>query len=220
MANTPPNVTDEAAGREKELPGEVPVALPQAQETVAESSREPELSSIAMKGIAVFSGVALGQAQILSEGDLEIPRFPIDGSQTRAESTRLRAAVTTVAKELEELSETLAQNEDTPPEAIAFIDLHRQIVADESLVTDTQAIIRERLVNAEWALSLRMEELRKAFDAIDNEYLAERGDDVALVVERIQRVLSGRRRPADTVRLTMSDEKSSSLPMTSIPPIF
>ena len=57
MANTPPNVTDEAAGREKELPGEVPVALPQAQETVAESSREPELSSIAMKGIAVFSGV-------------------------------------------------------------------------------------------------------------------------------------------------------------------
>ena len=207
MANTPPNVTDEAAGREKELPGEVPVALPQAQETVAESSREPELSSIAMKGIAVFSGVALGQAQILSEGDLEIPRFPIDGSQTRAESTRLRAAVTTVAKELEELSETLAQNEDTPPEAIAFSDLHRQILADESLVTDTQAIIRERLVNAEWALSLRMEELRKAFDAIDNEYLAERGDDVALVVERIQRVLSGRRRPADTVRLTMSDEK-------------
>ena len=51
MANTPPNVTDEAAGREKELPGEVPVALPQAQETVAESSREPELSSIAMKGM-------------------------------------------------------------------------------------------------------------------------------------------------------------------------
>ena len=48
MANTPPNVTDEAAGREKELPGEVPAALPQAQETVAESSREPELSSIAM----------------------------------------------------------------------------------------------------------------------------------------------------------------------------
>ena len=52
-----------------------------------------------------------------------------------------------------------------------------------------------------------MEELRRTFEAIDNDYLAERIDDISQVVERVQRVLSGRRRPADTVKLPTSEDK-------------
>ena len=172
----------------------------------ADSPREEE-ESVTLSGIAVFPGVALGQAQILSEGDLDIPHFSIEKTQTRSENLRLRAAVNTVDKELADVEESLSQNEDTPPEAFAFINLQRQILADESLINDTLAILKERLVNAEWALSLRMEELRRTFEAIDNDYLAERIDDISQVVERVQRVLSGRRRPADTVKLPASEDK-------------
>ena len=71
--------------------------------------------------------------------------------------------------------------------------------------SETQDIIRERLINAEWALSLKLEDIRRSFEEIDDDYLADRIDDIAQVIERVQRVLSGRRRPADTVSRMMSE---------------
>lgn len=171
------------------------------------SNSDDNDAPVTFSGIPVFPGVALGQAQILSEGDLEIPHFTIEKGQTRSEALRLRAAINSVDKELSEVAESLSQNPETPPEALSFINLHRQILADESLITDTLAIVKEKLINAEWALSLRMEELRRTFEAIDNDYLAERIEDISQVVERVQRVLSGRRRPADTVKLPLNEDK-------------
>ena len=159
--------------------------------------------SCQLSGQTVFGGAALGHAQLLSEGELEIPHFTIDKTQTRAEFTRLRAAINTVAREFEDLLKTTTEND--VPEAQAFIELHCQILKDESLIAETQDIIRDRLINAEWALSLRLEELRRSFEEIDDDYLAERVEDIAQVVERVQRVLTGRRRPADTVSQMMSD---------------
>lgn len=169
----------------------------------AESAEEPE-ESFELTGTTVCSGVAFGYAQQLGEGELEVPHFMIESSQTRSEFTRLRAAINTVAKELNELLEA-STNGDAPPEAVAFIELHCQILKDESLITDTQDIIRERLINAEWALSIKLEDLRRAFEELDDEYLAERVEDIAQVVERVQRVLTGRRRPADTVTQVMRE---------------
>lgn len=154
-------------------------------------------------GQTVFGGAALGHAQLLSEGELEIPHFTIDKAQTRAEFTRLRGAINTVIREFEELLKATTEND--VPEAQAFVELHCQILKDESLIAETQDIIRDRLINAEWALSLRLEELRRSFEEIDDDYLTQRVDDIAQVLERVQRVLTGRRRPADTVSQVMSD---------------
>ena len=68
----------------------------------ADSPREEE-ESVTLSGIAVFPGVALGQAQILSEGDLDIPHFSIEKTQTRSENLRLRAAVNTNEKRNHEI---------------------------------------------------------------------------------------------------------------------
>ncbi len=182
-------------------------SAPSAQSEAAEKDEEedaPEESSYTLSGTTVCGGVAFGYAQQLGEGELEVPHFSIEKSQTRAEFTRLRAAINTVARELGELLETSA-NSDAPPEAVAFIEMHCQILKDESLISDTQDIIRERLINAEWALSLKLEDLRRAFEELDDAYLAERVEDIAQVVERVQRVLTGRRRPADTVSQMMRE---------------
>lgn len=85
------------------------------------------------------------------------------------------------------------------------MELHRQLLNDDSIISETQDIIRERLINAEWALSLKLEDIRRSFEEIDDDYLADRIDDIAQVIERVQRVLSGRRRPADTVSRMMSE---------------
>ena len=50
---------------------EKPKAPDTGAPTASDSPREEE-ESVTLSGIAVFPGVALGQAQILSEGDLDI----------------------------------------------------------------------------------------------------------------------------------------------------
>ncbi len=172
-----------------------------AADACENTSTEP--CTISLHGQTVFGGAALGHAQLLSEGELEIPHFTIEKAQTRSEFTRLRAAINTVTREFEELLKTTDEND--VPEARAFIELHCQILKDDSLISETQDIIRDRLINAEWALSLRLEELRRSFEEIDDEYLAQRVEDIAQVIERVQRILTGRRRPADTVSQVMSE---------------
>lgn len=180
---------------------DVPQQPSDVQDDIVEENEPNE--SFTLTGTTVFAGAALGRAQLLSEGELEIPHFTIEKSQTRAEFTRLRAAINTVAKEFDDLLKATTEND--VPEAQAFIDLHYQILKDETLISETQDIIRDRLINAEWALSLRLEEIRRSFEEIDDDYLAQRAEDFAQVIERVQRVLTGRRRPADTVGQMMSD---------------
>ena len=189
-----------AGGDEAALPGQQSAQNRKPEQQAPSEAGE----SLMLTGTTVCSGVSFGCAQLLGEGELEVPHFTIDRSQTRAEFTRLRGAINTVARELGELLESSA-NSDAPPEAVAFIELHCQILRDESLITDTQDIIRERLINAEWALSLKLEDLRRAFEEIDDEYLSERVEDIAQVVERVQRVLTGRRRPTDSVSRVMRE---------------
>ena len=45
--------------------------------------------------------------------------------------------------------------------------------------------------------------MRKTFSEIDDEYLAERIDDISDVFDRIQRVLTGRRQLSDDVELSI-----------------
>lgn len=144
-----------------------------------------------LKGLPVFPGMACGTALFFSSSDLEIPQFQIEASGVRGEVQRLRMAAQTVGKELAELSDEL--EDETLGEAAAFLDVHRMIISDPTLISETAAIIRESLVNAEWALSLRLENIRREFDQIEDDYLRERVDDIAWVFQRIQRVLAGRR---------------------------
>lgn len=157
-----------------------------AVETPAPAEEAPRL-----KGLRVCPGVARGIGLQLSSSDLEIPQFPIDQSDVRGETQRLRMAASSVDKQLLALSETL--EDDAPAEAAAFLDVYRMILKDPTLITETARLIREKLVNAEWALSLRLEQIRRDFEQISDAYLRNRFEDITDVFQRIQRVLAGRR---------------------------
>lgn len=160
-------------------------------------------SSPQLSGIAVYPGVAFGVCQQFSAGDLEVPQFSIEKPQTRGEIQRLRAAITTVDKQLGALLSS--EDEDMPSEAAAFVDVHRTILRDPTLIEDTIDIIREKLVNAEWALSLRLERTRREFDAIEDDYIRERIKDITHVFSRVQRVLTGRRSQASLLQAEAMD---------------
>jgi phosphotransferase system enzyme I (PtsI) len=98
-----------------------------------------------------------------------------------------------VRAELEQLRSNVAH--DAPPEVKAFLDLHRMIL-DDSLLCDTpRDLIRSRLINAEWALTIQLEEVCRQFDALDDDYFRSRSQDVRQVVDRVLRHLAGARPP-------------------------
>ena len=165
-------------------------SLPQ-QETNKERDLLNNEQPHELEGLCVFPGVACGIAFFFSSSDLEISQFQIEASAVRGELQRLRMAAATVSKDLAGLSSEL--EDETLNEAASFLDVHRSIIEDPTLISETGSIIREKLVNAEWALSLRLEQIRRDFEQIEDDYLRERIEDIAWVFQRIQRVLAGRR---------------------------
>lgn len=161
-----------------------------ANETVASSV---EHESQTFSGLTVYKGKACGTAICMSSSDLEIPQFQIEECDADYECRRLLQAIQTVEKHLTAMEQDLASDETAPLEASTFLDVYRTILQDPVIKEETQGIIRTQLVNAEWALSLRLEQSRREFEAIDNDYLRERIEDVAYVVTRIQRTLTGQR---------------------------
>ena len=158
-----------------------------------------------LTGISVYPGTAFGLCQIFTSGDMEVPQFSIEKSATRGEIQRLRAAINTVDKQLAGLADSF--EDDMPPEAEAFVEVHRTILRDRVLIEDTIDIIKEKLINAEWALSIRLEKTRREFEAIDDDYIRERVNDFAYVILRVQRVLTGRRSEASLLNAEGIDEK-------------
>lgn len=192
---------------------EIKAATTQTLEASAVNSRKID-SSVELQiggaeenlltGLKVYPGAAWGLTLQLTSSDLEIHQFAIDKSAVRGEIQRLRMATASANKQLEQLAETL--DEDAPAEASAFLDVYQTILQDPSLITETADIIREKLVNAEWALSLRLEQIRRDFEQIDDDYLRNRLEDISGVFQRIQRVLAGRRSAASLLKAEEFDD--------------
>jgi phosphotransferase system enzyme I (PtsI) len=140
-----------------------------------------------LAGIGVASGIAFGRAHLLAPSELEVRQVTIERRDVVHEIARLTRAFTAVRDELDELQSGIAPN--APTEVRAFLDLHRLILDDALLAEAPRDLIRTRLMNAEWALTLQLEEVCRQFEAIDDEYLRERSADVRQVVERVLNAL-------------------------------
>ena len=154
--------------------------------------------SFVLHGIGVSSGVAIGRAQLVSHATLEVAHYAIRPEQVAAEIERLTLALRAVQKELKALHGAMTSG-DAPAEFGAFLDVHWMILTDPTLAEAPKRMIAEQHCNAEWALTQQMNVLVEQFDSIEDAYLRERKADVVQVVERVLKVLLGKRsgvRPA------------------------
>jgi len=141
-----------------------------------------------LAGIGVARGIAFGRAHLLAPSELEVRQTTIERRDVVHEIARLTRAFAAVRDELDELKSGIAP--DAPTEVRAFLDLHRLILDDALLAEAPRDLIRTRLMNAEWALTIQLEEVCRQFEAIDDEYLRERSTDVRQVVERVLNALA------------------------------
>ena len=149
-----------------------------------------ELSaSFTLHGSGVSAGIAIGYAHLVSSARMEVAHYEIEHSAVEAEVHRFDQAVRQVRGELIQLQAGISPG--APPEIGAFLNVHRLILDDAHLTQVPRDLIRARHCNAEWALIQQMEALVAQFDAIEDPYLRERGNDIMQVVERVLKALTG-----------------------------
>jgi phosphotransferase system enzyme I (PtsI) len=159
----------------------------------ADKNRSGRAAGCVFNGIGASPGIAIGRAFLLDRGKLKPRQEKISSDQVEAEIARFHEAVEGARKELEEIKEKTLQRSDR--EGVGqkhdyLFDVHLLMLGDKMLVDDTVTLIKEKKINAEWALSLNSEKIIEFFRQMQDAYLRERQSDVAHVSERILRHLT------------------------------
>ena len=145
------------------------------------------MASLAIHGIGVSRGYAIGRVYRLQRAQAEIVEYSIAPERLEAEIERLRAALELARAELQAVRDRIPSN--SPPDIAAFIDTHLLMLNDSLLAKAPLEIIRSQRCNAEWALKIQCDRIVQVFEEMDDDYLRTRKDDVNHVVARIQHIL-------------------------------
>ena len=145
--------------------------------------------TLALHGLGVSSGYAIGLAQVFSHDRIEAPHYQLRKADLPAEVARFDAAVAAVRLALIDLGQHIP--EGAPSELQAFLDLHRLILDDSLLCEAPKQLILEMGCNAEWALAQQSSHLIAQFQSIEDPYFRERWHDVRQVAEKLLKELMG-----------------------------
>ncbi|HPL63358.1 MAG: phosphoenolpyruvate--protein phosphotransferase [Syntrophales bacterium] len=181
---------------------------------------ETRQNNIVLKGIGVSPGIVTGRAYVLDYTDVQIPHYHLKtASQASEEARRFRKAIRESKNQLLSIRKALTEEQGLDP--LFILDIHMMMLKDRSLIHNTLQNIREKGVNAEWALRMTVDRYRQAFNKIEDSYLKERISDVEYVEQRLLRNLVGKKKetiseiqdnviiisrdlsPADTVQMKM-----------------
>ena len=143
----------------------------------------------ALRGVAVSPGIVIGKARLVDRSKVKIfYQYLIGDDQLNREVERFEEAARTTEDQLNAIKNGM-------PEQLKghsfILDSHLMILKDSMLHDATIQRISKEKINAEWALKKSLEEIRWAFNQVDDEYISNRVNDVENVVERILRNLSG-----------------------------
>jgi phosphotransferase system enzyme I (PtsI) len=143
--------------------------------------------TLALHGIGVSRGYAIGRVHVLHRGEPEIVEYAIPLAFIDDEIERFQGAVKLARAQLREIREQIPSS--VSQDILEFIDTHLLMMDDSALTAAPVKLIKERQCNAEWALKAQRDRLVQVFDQMDDPYLRTRRDDVNHVANRILRVL-------------------------------
>jgi len=149
--------------------------------------------TFSIHGLAVARGIAIGRAVLVASSRVDVAHYFIEPSQVESEIDRVRRGRNAVVDELHRLQQTVAQlgPKDASHELKALLDVHLMLLQDEEMVEGVKHWIRDRLYNAEWALTTQLEIIARQFDEMEDAYLRERKSDVEQITEKVLRAMQG-----------------------------
>jgi phosphoenolpyruvate-protein phosphotransferase (PTS system enzyme I) len=143
---------------------------------------------VKLSGVGASEGVAVGPAFVPQAGGPEPERTRIDEGEVEVELQRFRDAVGVVVGKISETADGLREsgNED---EAGIF-DFHAEMAEDPELASAVDERVKN-LQSPEAAVLAAGEEYAAEFEAMEDEYLSARADDVRDVTRQISAELMG-----------------------------
>jgi phosphotransferase system enzyme I (PtsI) len=113
-----------------------------------------------------------------------VPRYHIQPEQVPEELARLDSAVKDSVDQLQQIRQSLGDGEQGD-----ILDAHRMMANDPTLLEGSNGLIRDELLNAEWAVRRLVRDMSEKLGA--DGYLAERRADLDEVCDRIVHNLIG-----------------------------
>ena len=152
-----------------------------------------EKRTIVLKGVGVSPGIVIGRAYLFDKFDAQVSFYHLsDNNLIAREIKRLKRALKETEKQLQELKNKLRDLEGMEP--LYIIDVHILILKDRRFVETTVEHIREKAINAEWAVMMTIDKYKEVFEKLEEDYLRGRISDIQFVGQGILRNLVGKKR--------------------------
>ncbi len=184
------------------------------------------LEKIELVGIPASPGITIGKAFLANKKKLKRPKYKISSEEVPNEVSRFYDAINYVIENLNNLKEKLKKEENSIyNEELLILDMQILLINDSMVAKRTVDIIKDKKINAEWALEISLNDVFEKFNQIQDEYLAERKDDIKQVFEKVFSKLTGEKyskienikkpvilighdfSPADTIQMNFSKIK-------------
>jgi len=149
--------------------------------------------TFSIHGLAVARGIAIGRAVLVASSRVDVAHYFIEASQVEAEIERVRSGRNAVVNEIHRLQASISHMgpKEAPQELTALLDVHLLLLSDAELAEGVKHWIRDRLYNAEWALTTQLEVIARQFDEMEDEYLRGRKADLEQITEKVLRAMKG-----------------------------
>jgi len=144
-----------------------------------------------LTGIPASPGVAIGRVFPVDRRRARVPRYHVQPEQVESEVARLDAAVKASVDQLRQIRQSLGEGEQS-----AILEAHGLMADDPTLLEGARLLIREELLNAEWAMRRMVRDISEKMGS--DGYLGERRADLDEVGDRIVHNLMGEQ-PVSTV---------------------
>jgi phosphoenolpyruvate-protein phosphotransferase (PTS system enzyme I) len=144
---------------------------------------------IIRSGIAVSPGVAIGEALIIDQQHIRVPRRFVSRDAVDDELLRLTQASDAVAAEMERNRELIQARLGDHYGAI--FSAHLQLLRDPQLNSELKQLVAQEGYSPEHAVATTFGKYVQIFEGLDNPYLAERSHDIADIQRSLLRHLVG-----------------------------
>jgi phosphotransferase system enzyme I (PtsI) len=138
---------------------------------------------IILRGIPVSKGIGIGFPIYFSNSEENVPEVQILPREIDFEIERYRSALQQSRLDLERLRK-ISQREG-PPEIVAILGTHLEMMSDPMLTTDIEDKIRNSYRNTESVFHNLVEEYKVRFSSLKDSYFQERVRDIVDVSRRI-----------------------------------
>ena len=132
--------------------------------------------NLSLQGIGASPGIAIGRAYLLEHEDVGVieERF-IQPEEIGAEINRFKQAVKKAQENLRQIIE------DVPEEYrdhVYILDSHMMLLKDRMIYDGTIEQIKQKHLNAEWALKIAVDKVKAVFRSMPDQYFRDRGSDI------------------------------------------